>query len=67
LPLQNADSRQIIATNRKDPAHRPGLSLNHPALATMMMAMVVMVDSGLCRNHRTSQNDERNRSKYKST
>jgi hypothetical protein len=67
LPSQNADCGQIIATNRKDPAHRPGLSLNHPDLAMMMVTMMVMVDSGLCRNHRTSQNNERNRSKYKST
>ena len=55
---------KTFRTITKDPAQPPGLLANYRNSAVAMMAvMTTMMDSGIGRNHRTSQNNECNGSK----
>jgi hypothetical protein len=62
-------SKTLIAgktfrAKKKDPAQGPGLLANSKNLAMAMMAvMTTMMGCGVGRNHRPSQNDERDGSK----
>jgi hypothetical protein len=57
-------SRQNLPRKKKDPAQRPSLLANSKNLAMVMTMMTTMVmGRGVGRNHRPSQNDERDGSK----
>jgi len=53
---------KTFRAKKKDPAQGPGLLANSENLA-MVMAMMTTMMGGVSRNHRPSQNDERNGSK----
>jgi hypothetical protein len=56
--------RQNLPRKKKDPAQGPGLLANSKNLAMVMAMMTtMMMGRGVSRNHRPSQNDERNGSK----
>jgi hypothetical protein len=54
--------RQNLPHQKKDPAQGPGLLANSKNLAMVMAMMMttMMMGRGISRNHRPSQNDERN-------
>jgi hypothetical protein len=56
--------RQNLPHQKKDPAQGPGLLANSKNLAMVMAMMTtMMMGRGVGRNHRPSQNDERDGSK----
>jgi hypothetical protein len=64
LRFENADCRQNLPRKKKDPVQRPGLLANSKNLAMVMaMVMTMMTGRGISRNHRPSQNNERDGSK----
>jgi hypothetical protein len=55
---------KTLRAKKKDPAQGPGLLANSKNLAMVMaMVMTMMTGRGIGRNHRPSQNDERDGSK----
>jgi hypothetical protein len=55
---------KTFRAKKKDPAQGPGLLANSKNLAMVMaMVMTMMMGRGIGRNHRPSQNDERDGSK----
>jgi hypothetical protein len=64
LRLENASPDKTFRTKKKDPARGPGLLANPKNLAMVMVTvMTTMMGRGVSRNHRPSQNDERDGSK----
>jgi hypothetical protein len=63
LRLENVSPGKTFRT-KKDPAQGPGLLANSKNLAMVMVTMMpTVMGRGVCRNHRPSQNDERDGSK----
>jgi hypothetical protein len=55
---------KTFRATKKDPVQRPGLLANSKNLAMVMAMMTtMMMGRGVGRNHRPSQNDERDGSK----
>jgi hypothetical protein len=62
--LKMLTAGKTFRTKKKDPAQGPGLLANSKNLAMVMtMVTTMMMGRGISRNHRPSQNDERDGSK----